>query len=312
MDHGQKVERIKAMLAQVAEAGIESLRPAGEAGSESAAGPGISLGASPLLADSGMAKLMQGRDDQVTPDEASSIEAIVLLRERPVFFIDGGSYSALPYPWTSLNAQDVKIRLQTAIKCIGRIELPSQPLIPYGGTGFLVGDGVMMTNRHVAQLFSRGIGVDGLLFSQGDAAVDFGRERRSAPEDRSTRFEIDRVLMIHPYWDMALLKVRGLDDRQPLVLSIAEPAEGQDVVVIGYPARDDRNDLVEQDRIFGRVYNVKRFHPGRIRPGVGSAVSTRSSMRPRMTLPRLAVVQVLPSSIPAQAKWSPCTSPGST
>jgi endonuclease G len=74
--------------------------------------------------------------------------------------------------------------------------------------------------------------------------------------------------MIHPYWDMALLRVDGLAaDRPALRLSVRAPEdlEGADVVVIGYPARDDRNDLDVQDRIFQRTYFVKRFQPGKIR-----------------------------------------------
>jgi endonuclease G len=41
--------------------------------------------------------------------------------------------------------------------------------------------------------------------------------------------------------------------------------EGQNVVVVGYPARDDRSSLELQDRIFARKYNVKRLQPGQIR-----------------------------------------------
>ena len=34
---------------------------------------------------------------------------------------------------------------------------------------------------------------------------------------------------------------------------------------MGYPARDDRNDLALQDRIFAHVYYVKRLQPGKVR-----------------------------------------------
>lgn len=267
MDHQQKVARLKGMLAQVGGGGLEAVRPAADGGLESAQGmtvPGVPP-ADPALADRGLEKLRLGRDDQVSHEEAAAMEAIILPRERPVFFIDDGTYPALPFPWTAMNATENKARLNRAIAAIGRIELPTQPMIPYGGTGFLVGDGLLMTNRHVAQLFSRGVGVDGLLFTSSDAAIDFRRERHSSPDDLSSRFEIERVLMVHPYWDMALLRVKGLSGRAPLELAIDEPGVDQDVVAIGYPARDIRNDLLEQDRIFQRIYNVKRFHPGRMR-----------------------------------------------
>ncbi len=52
-----------------------------------------------------------------------------------------------------------------------------------------------------------------------------------------------------------------------LRLSVKSPEELLDhnVVVIGYPARDERNDVALQDRIFNRTYNVKRLQPGVIR-----------------------------------------------
>jgi hypothetical protein len=46
---------------------------------------------------------------------------------------------------------------------------------------------------------------------------------------------------------------------------LTEDLAGDDVVVIGYPGRDDRNDLDLQDRIFERKYYVKRLQPGTIR-----------------------------------------------
>ena len=74
--------------------------------------------------------------------------------------------------------------------------------------------------------------------------------------------------MIHPYWDMALLRVNSLSGVAPLHLSVKSPEElvGHNIVAIGYPARDPRSDLDLQDRIFARTYNVKRLQPGTIRP----------------------------------------------
>ena len=102
----------------------------------------------------------------------------------------------------------------------------------------------------------------------GDAAVDFKHEAFTET-DNSSFFTVEDVTMIHPYWDMALLRVAGLSARyKPMTLSVARPEEldGRNVVVIGYPARDERNDMALQDRIFERVYNVKRLQPGKIRP----------------------------------------------
>ena len=75
------------------------------------------------------------------------------------------------------------------------------------------------------------------------------------------------VEMIHPFWDMALLPVESPGQALvPLRLSTKAPDDllDRDVIAVGYPARDDRNDLALQDRIFARTYNVKRLHPGKL------------------------------------------------
>jgi hypothetical protein len=54
---------------------------------------------------------------------------------------------------------EVHARLEPLFTSIGRIELPTNPSIPYGGTGFVVGPNLLMTNRHVARLFTEGLGM---------------------------------------------------------------------------------------------------------------------------------------------------------
>jgi len=269
MDHSEKVNRLRQMLQQVApQRSLETVRAPDPGASETLrSADGVRFSDEELSkASSGLLKLQQGRDAEVDPDEALGLEAIILPRERPVFFVTDGSYPALPYPWTELNDAGAKSRLQTAIKAVGRIELPTHPLVPYGGTGFLVGEGLLMTNRHVAELFVHGLGMTRLRFNRGDAAVDFRRERDTPEDSRDTWFDVLDVVMVHPYWDMALLRVAGLPvGYTPLTLSADEPAPGAAVVAIGYPARDDRNNLAEQDRIFQGRFNVKRFQPGRVR-----------------------------------------------
>src|SRR5260370_32952329 len=66
---------------------------------------------------------------------------------------------------------------------------------------------------------------------------------------------------------MALLRVDRLPTDNMLKLSTKPPEEliNHNVVVIGYPARDDRSDLALQDRAFNKIYNVKRLQPGVLR-----------------------------------------------
>jgi endonuclease G len=130
----------------------------------------------------------------------------------------------------------------------------------------VVGQGLIATNRHVAQLFSQGLGLT-IRYRAGDAAIDFKRQIDAPDDDRTAYLSVRAVEMIHPYWDLALLRVDDLPTDRMLRLSVKSPEELLDhnVVVIGYPARDERNDVALQDRIFNRTYNVKRLQPGVIR-----------------------------------------------
>lgn len=270
MDRFEKIARLKSMLTQVApEDNIESLpRPLVQFE------PGVPLEGfvgqpelGQMAVDSGLRKLTEGRDQELTPGELRSLEAIVLPENRPVVFVRNGSYEDIGSPWTHLNTPEVKSRIAPLLRSIGRVEVPSLLSIPYGGTGFVVGRNLLMTNRHVARLFAEGVGTRFLLYRPGDAAVDFKREVDTGEDDRTAYFVVRNVIMIHPYWDMALLLIEGLDAYPALRLSVRPPEELQDrdVVAVGYPARDDRNDLELQDLIFSKKYNVKRLQPGKLR-----------------------------------------------
>lgn len=201
----------------------------------------------------------------LTPEQTDVIEAIVLPRERPVVDIVDGTYATPPAPFEHLGAAAARATVEAAIPSIGRIELPDHPSLPYGGTGFVVGENLLMTNRHVAELFALGLGREELTFRPGQtAAVDLLRER---DRPASSLFRIASVAMIHPYWDMALLVAEGLDHVPSLTLAVDAPENlvEHEIVVIGYPALDPRNNVELQNRIFGAVFNVKRLQPGKLR-----------------------------------------------
>lgn len=266
MEKTEKFVRLKRLLTQIAPNNvIESVsRPDAEAldrdGFESL-GPG-----NVTAAESGLQKLAEDRAQEITPNEMFGLEAIVLPKNRPVAFVRGESYDDLDHPWVSLNDDVVKGRIASLLPLIGRVEVPSSPILPYAGTGFVVGQGLIATNRHVAQLFSQGLGLT-IRYRAGDATIDFKRQIDAPDDDRAAYLSVRAVEMIHPYWDMALLRVDDLPTDRMLRLSVKSPEELLDhnVVVIGYPARDERNDVALQDRIFNRIYNVKRLQPGVIR-----------------------------------------------
>ena len=266
MEKAEKFLRLKTLLTQIAPGNsIESVsRPDAEAtgheGFESL-GPD-NVGA----AESGLQKLAEDRVQEITPSEMFGLEAIVLPRNRPVAFVRGESYDDLDGPWVSLNDDVVKKRIAALLPLIGRVEVPSSPILPYAGTGFVVGQGLIATNRHVAQIFAQGLGLT-IRYRAGDAAIDFKRQVDAPDDERTAYLSVRAVEMIHPYWDMALLRVDGLPTGRMLRLSVKSPEEllDRNVVVIGYPARDERSDAALQDRIFNRTYNVKRLQPGVIR-----------------------------------------------
>jgi endonuclease G len=180
-----------------------------------------------------------------TASGLDSLEAIIHKVGRPAIDIRDDTFQTPAGEWRFLGLGETKQRIERAIPSIGRIEIPNDRR-PYAGTGFVVGENLVMTNRHVARIFGRGIGQMNLTFDPDQiAAIDFKREvpRRSDPDP--VLLDVTKILMIHPYWDMALLEVSGLpEEHHPLTLSVTAPEdlEGQNVVAIGYPAKDDRND----------------------------------------------------------------------
>ena len=280
MTPDEKLRRLRVLLAQLAAdhgGDLAALAPA------RGAMPGFeSLGGDPedARAAASLDRLARTPGADFSTDEIAGFEAIVLPRARPVAFVRGGAYANFDAPWEGLNAAAVRERLRPLLASIGRIELPGHPIAPYGGTGFVVGRGLVMTNRHVAELFCHGLGRRGLAFRRGGARIHFGREH-GAPARDEDMLLVEDVAMIHPYWDMALLRVAGLSaERAPLVLSVHPPEElsGSDVVVVGYPARDPRNDAADQDRIFARTFHVKRAQPGKVR-GTATIESFGSNVR---------------------------------
>lgn len=162
--------------------------------------------------------------------------------------------------------------LDRVIPAIGRVEVNNHPDFPWVGTGWLVADDIIVTNRHVAREFGR-LAAGGFTFRTGlnggpmSSRVDFLEEDQRV---KSLEYEVDSVLWIAPASepDVAFLRLARPATGRPLpsaiVLADSVNPDGF-VVTIGYPARDPRvpdQDLVKQ--IFGDVYEKKRLAPGQI------------------------------------------------
>ncbi|MES2044608.1 MAG: DNA/RNA non-specific endonuclease [Pseudomonadota bacterium] len=219
------------------------------------------------IANKALRKLKEEPEAALSHFEMAAVEAIIIPAHRPAFDVQDGNFIANHPDWTKLDSDvDIHARLLRAIPAVGRIDLPGQTRLPFGGTGFLIGPGLLMTNRHVAEIFARGLGARSLTFQTGwQAAIDFRHERNRSATDVLT---VRGIKMIHPYWDMALLSVEGAAaERTPLKLSTADidDLDGREIAVIGYPAYDPlRNDITVQNQLFDKTWGVKRLQPGTI------------------------------------------------
>ena len=261
-------QRIRSFLEKIAGPdGLERVVARAEAGRPQA-GLGTESAGRAEMASEGAAETVRKLNSRLTLNQPERFyaEAIIIPDLRPAVRISGGDYEVEHQSWRHLNDPARKRTLRAVLPSIGRIELPNHPSLPYAGTGFVVGAGLLMTNRHVAEIFASGTGLTGLNFHSGlKAGIDFRKEDESDPPDY---LDVTGIALIHPYWDMALLKVSGLGGhRTPLSLSLVHPADLQnhEVAVVGYPAFDPRNPSAVQDRVFGGVYNVKRLQPGLVR-----------------------------------------------
>jgi endonuclease G len=209
-------------------------------------------------------------------DDGSTFETIVLRTGRPVLTIRKGeaifrSDDVESEVWRE-RLQKSRQQIVSAIAAVGRIELQNHPSYEWVGTGWMVDENIVVTNRHVASIFGKSSGA-GFVFTQGSggksviSSIDFLEEADSTKE---AVFSVEKILHIEgdegP--DIALLRVKpatGKSLPKQILLSDTAPVDKQQVAVIGYPARDSR--VTDQDlmiRIFGDVYNKKRLAPGQL------------------------------------------------
>lgn len=212
----------------------------------------------------------------IDPSQPSEMifETIVLRTGRPVLAVRGNTTDII---FSDADSEVWRSRLTAArggidkaIRATGRIEIENDPRFDWLGTGWLVSDNVIVTNRHVAEIFGQNQG-SSFVFRQNhlgkriNASIDFLEEVDNAA---SAVFRIRSIIHIEPPSgpDMAFLHVEPVAGKKlpdPVSLFTKSLMANRQVAVIGYPARDSR--IPEQDlmeRIFGNVYNKKRVAPG--------------------------------------------------
>jgi Trypsin-like peptidase domain len=207
-----------------------------------------------------------GQEAQLDDAERLGLESVVLLFGRPALLVEDGHFRPPKPPWEKL--EDHRPAIESALRSVGRVELEGHPEYDVVGTGFLVGDDIVMTNRHVAKYFL--VGPPDWSFEQGiTARIDFNEEFL-AGEPRE--FAIREVIGVSLDLDIALFRVDADDSAAgtlPPPLALADTvgaAEGADVYVIGFPLNDpDPGTNAEAlHRIFSDLYGVKRVQPGKV------------------------------------------------
>ena len=202
-----------------------------------------------------------GEDAELDDDETEGLEAIINLTARPAIRLEKGSFADPVAPWDDLG----KFRpgIQRMASCVGRVEVHGNPLLPFGGTSFVVAENMVMTNRHVAHTFADSAGGEWTFEPGMKAGLNYAEDPDS---ERVPEFSVKRVVAVHPRFDMAFLEVDPGDGNMPEPVTMsAEPpdtSQAHRVYAMGYPALDQRNGAEAMRLIFGDVYNVKRVQPG--------------------------------------------------
>ncbi|MFK4728013.1 S8 family serine peptidase [Bradyrhizobium niftali] len=227
--------------------------------------------------------------------ERADIEALVRLTGRPALKVTDGKIDPAALAateWEDTFKVDPK-GLQTLFERVGRVDLDGEHV----GTGFVVGEGLIMTNRHVAEAIAdeiRGRGPSTWIV-QDNASINFDdRGLGSAKKFRikSLVFAGSETIgreVNFGHLDMALFEVETSNGSSSFPTKMSQVGDRDvgeskvELIVVGYPARPDisaledpethqvRDDIAKRlGEIFGLDYGRKYLAPGRIEDVAGS------------------------------------------
>ena len=171
-------------------------------------------------------------------------------------------------PWEGLEKHRAEIEI--ALRSVGRIEVDGYAENDCIGTGFLVTEDIVMTNRHVAKKVLALRGPPWHVEPPMKVRVDFNEEF-DAGEPRE--FDVIEPVDVSAAFDIALLRVAKADRSGkplPAPLRLAKTmsaTEGSEVCVLGYPFYNPEPGTNPEalHRIFSDIYGIKRVQPGKIK-----------------------------------------------
>jgi S1-C subfamily serine protease len=214
-------------------------------------------------AQAALTQLRKG--DEPTADQLAALELVVRLL-RPAVFVRDGQIGDLPddaahnlHPTELKDAwSGFRATVTPLLRSIGRIERTSGKHI---GTGFLVAEGILATNRHVLAALTSGTEV---LAAKAARVVFKQEDGRTNPP--SEVIEIAGVVAIHDVYDVALLALAA--PGRPAVPIAATPAiETERVAVIGFPANDPEHNPIFLSALFDGRFGTKRVALGEVLDG---------------------------------------------
>lgn len=245
----------------------------------------------------GLQKMAQsGVDARLSGGEHFALEALISLHNRPALRVRNDAIDmADPMlgDWNGTLFNNAE--LTGALKAVGRVNLDNVHV----GTGWVVGPGLIATNRHVleeiAEEFASPAG-GSLWVLRDEVTVNFdetglGDAKRFALTDvvSAGPDRINGMVNFH-HLDMAVLAAETtnsvgtpLPKSLPLVNNADLVSHGSEMLICGFPARPGVNSLrdpntgqVRDDvvtrlqKIFGYAYSVKYLSPGQIRSAPGT------------------------------------------
>ncbi|MEL6414533.1 MAG: DNA/RNA non-specific endonuclease [Pseudomonadota bacterium] len=200
-------------------------------------------------------------------------EAIIMRHGYPILLVQDGTFETPELEVWKKRLSPHRKKINKAISSVGRVELNGHPQFNWLGTGWLLDENTIITNRHVAELFVESRDGRPSIIDKISVSLDFAEEHERSQELISG---VKEVIHLEPGngVDLALLRTDAATIKRLNLVPIPVSrslSDQQLIATIGYPARDSRNNLSDQSRIFDDIYDVKRLAPGRVKQADASA-----------------------------------------
>ena len=181
---------------------------------------------------------------------------------RPLLLVLEGTFEQLTNDniWAE-PLERSRTGLELAIASVGRVERVGDPSDESRGTAWMIAEGIVATNGHVALDYFASSGEPRAQRCQIDFLEEFQRSR-------DLTFEVAALEFVDKEADIALMRLRGSRETwpRPLQISGGHPEVGRSVTAIGYPGNRYPGDTPSwlKNVVTAGIYEVKRLQPGKV------------------------------------------------